>query len=99
MGDAYDALTNHGTVLSFQAILSRFDFIYNDKRPIHILESELSILRQDRMTVTEYYNEVNKKWKNAIVPRLSDTHYSAQRTKERWRNASSKARLKFATYP
>jgi len=28
---------------------------------IHVLESELSILRQGRMTVTEYYNEVNKK--------------------------------------
>jgi len=48
MGAAHDALTNHGTVLNFQAILSRWDFIYNDKRPIHILESELSIFRQGR---------------------------------------------------
>ncbi len=60
-GAAHDALTNHGTVLNFQAILSRLDFIYSDKRPIHVLESELSILRQGRMTVTEFYNEVNKK--------------------------------------
>jgi len=52
-GAAHDALTNHGTVLNFQAILSRLDFIYNKKRPIHVLESELSILRQGRMTVTE----------------------------------------------
>jgi len=28
---------NHGTVLTFQAILSRLDFIYYDKRPIHFL--------------------------------------------------------------
>jgi len=61
MGAAHDALTNHGTVLNFQAILSRLDFIYSDKRPIHILESELSILRQGCMTITEFYNEVNKK--------------------------------------
>jgi len=61
LGAAHDALTNHGTVLNFRAILSRLDFIYSDKRPIHILESELSILRQGRMTVTKYYNEVNKK--------------------------------------
>jgi len=61
MGAAHDALTNHGSVLNFQAILSRLDFIYSDKRPIHILESELSILRQGRMTITEFYNEVNKK--------------------------------------
>ncbi len=30
MGAAHDALTNHGTVLNFEAILSRLDFIYND---------------------------------------------------------------------
>jgi len=60
MGAAHDALTNHGTVLNFRTILSTLDFIYGDKRPIHILESELSILRQGRMTVTEYYNGVNK---------------------------------------
>jgi len=48
LGAFHDALTNHGTVLNFRAILSRLDFIYSDKRPIHILESE-------------YYNEVNKK--------------------------------------
>jgi len=61
LGAAHDALTNRGTVLNFRAILSRMDFIYSDKRPIHIFESELSILRQGRMTVTEYYDEVNKK--------------------------------------
>jgi len=61
MEAAHDALTNHGTVLSFRAILSRLDFIYSDKRPIHILESELCILKRGRVTVTEYYNEVNKK--------------------------------------
>lgn len=43
MGTAHDALTNHGTVLNFNAILSRLDFIYNDRRPIHVLEAELSI--------------------------------------------------------
>jgi len=29
IGAAHDALTNHGTVLNFQAILSRLDFIYD----------------------------------------------------------------------
>jgi len=32
------------------------------------------------------------------VPRLSDTRYSAKGTKVKWRCASSKARLKCATY-
>jgi len=33
------------------------------------------------------------------VPRLSDTRYSANETKGKWKYASSKARLKCATYP
>jgi len=71
MGGAHDALTNHGTVLNFRAILSRLDFIYSDKRPIHILESKLSILRQGRMTVTEYCNEDNKNTSTIRYPLLS----------------------------
>jgi len=37
------------------------DFIYNDKGSIQILESELRILKQGRMTFTEYFYAVNKK--------------------------------------
>jgi len=61
MGAAHDALTNHGTARGTRIILSRLDFIYNHKRPIHILESELSILRKGRLSITAFYNEVNKK--------------------------------------
>jgi len=36
MGDANDAITNHGTILNIQAILSRMkrNFIYNNKQTI-----------------------------------------------------------------
>jgi len=30
MGATHDALTNHDTVLNFNAILSRLDFVYKD---------------------------------------------------------------------
>lgn len=59
--EANDTLTNHGTVLNFDAIIARLDFAYSDKRPIHIIEQEMSVLRQGSMTVIEYYNLVNKK--------------------------------------
>uniref|UniRef100_W8BTR9 Retrovirus-related Gag polyprotein from transposon gypsy n=1 Tax=Ceratitis capitata TaxID=7213 RepID=W8BTR9_CERCA len=59
--DANDILTNHGTVLNFDAILSRLDFAYADKRPCHIIEQEMSILRQGSRTLIEFYNEANKK--------------------------------------
>jgi len=66
MRAAHDALTNHGTVLNIWAILSRLDCVYSDKPPIKILESELSILRHGRMTITEYYNEVKRQQKLPI---------------------------------
>lgn len=59
--DANNILTNHGTVLNFDAILSRLDFAFADKRPCHIIEQEMSVLRQGPGTLIEFYNEVNKK--------------------------------------
>jgi len=40
----------------------------------------------------------NKEERYSRVSRLSDTRYSAKGTKGKWRYASSKARLKCATY-
>jgi len=45
-GMANDALTHNGTVFNFDAIMARLDFVFSDKRPIHIIEQELSVLRQ-----------------------------------------------------
>jgi len=41
----------------------------------------------------------NKEERYSRVPRLSDTRYSANGTKGKWRYGSSKARFKCATYP
>ncbi|XP_055909413.1 uncharacterized protein LOC129944187 [Eupeodes corollae] len=58
---ANDVLTNHGTVLNFEAILARLDFAYADKRPMHIIEQELSVLRQGSISIIEFYNAINCK--------------------------------------
>jgi len=50
-----------GTVLNFDAILARLDFVFSDRRPLHIIEQELSILTQGKLSVMEYYNQVYKK--------------------------------------
>jgi len=42
---------------------------------------------------------INKEERYSRVPRLSETRYSAKRTKGKWRYASSKERFKCATYP
>lgn len=59
--NANDILTNHGTVLNFEAIIARLDFAYADKRPVHIIEQELSVLRQGSSSLIDFYNQVNQK--------------------------------------
>jgi len=75
MDDANDTLTNHGTILNFDAIISRLDFAYADKRPLHIIEQELSIMRQGALSIIDYYNEVNKKL-TALINKTIMTHGS-----------------------
>lgn len=71
--ESNDILTNHGTVLNLEAILSRLDFAYSDKRPLHIIEQEISIMRQGSQTILDYYNEVNKKL-TALINKTIMTH-------------------------
>jgi len=42
-GIANDALTHNETVLHFNAITARLDFVFSDKRPIHIIEQDLGV--------------------------------------------------------
>jgi len=55
------ALTHNRTVLNFDAIMARLDFVFNDKRPIHIIEQVLGVLSQGKLFIMEYYGLVNKK--------------------------------------
>lgn len=57
---ANTTLSAFNTVLNFRAIIERLDQSYSDKRPIHVLESQLSILRQDNLSITEFYETVDK---------------------------------------
>jgi len=59
-GTANDALTHNGTVLNFDAIMARLDFVFSDKRPIHIIEQDLGVLSQGKLSIMEYYGLVNK---------------------------------------
>jgi len=57
-----------------------------------------NILQQHRKNRTFANSKKNKEERYSRVPRLSDTRFSAKGSKEKWRYASSKARLKYATY-
>lgn len=54
-------LSSYDTPLNFKAIINRLDFTYADKRPIYLIEQELSTLRQGNLTLIEYYDEVERK--------------------------------------
>ena len=60
-GQADMVLSSFNTVLNFKAIIARLDFTYSDKRPIYLIEQELSTLRQGNMTLLEFYDEVENK--------------------------------------
>jgi len=54
-------LSSYNTPFNFKAIIDRLDFTYADKRPIYLIEQELSTLRQGNLTLIEYYDEVARK--------------------------------------
>ena len=60
-GAADAVLASFSTVLNFQAIIARLDFTYADKRPIYLIEQELSTLRQGTKSVFEFYDQVEQK--------------------------------------
>lgn len=60
-GSADAVLASFNTVLNFEAIIARLDFTYADKRPVYLIEQELSTLRQGNLSVVKYFDEVEKK--------------------------------------
>jgi len=58
---ANTVLASFNTPLNFKAMINGLDFTYADKRPVYLIEQELSTLRQGDMTMTEFYDEVEKK--------------------------------------
>lgn len=53
-------LSAFNTVLNFTAIMARLDQCYADKRPLQVLENELSILQQGQRSITQFYDMVDE---------------------------------------
>lgn len=73
VGPADGTLISFATPLNFHAIISRLDSSYSDKTPLHLLEQQLSILRQGNCTVKEYYTLVESKL-TLITNKISITY-------------------------
>lgn len=57
---ANENLSAFNTPLNFKAIITKLDQLYADKRPLHILENQLNTLRQGKMSISEYYDAVDR---------------------------------------
>ena len=72
-GNANATLSAFNTVLNFKAIIARLDQTFSDKRPIHVLENELSILKQNNLSIIDYYDLVDKQL-TLIINKQTMTH-------------------------
>lgn len=73
ISEANSTLSAFNTIFNFDAIISRLDQCYSDKRPLYLLENELSVLRQGKLSITEYYDQVNKQL-TLIINKIIMTH-------------------------
>lgn len=72
------------------------DFSYADKRPLYILEQEMTILHQNKLTIDEFYDEVNEKLNNIII-KINMTYKDKTTTKPFIESANQKALRTFIT--
>lgn len=96
IGSASNILNNYNTAFNFEAIIDRLDFTYADKRPLYILEHELLILQQAKLSIDEFYDKVNEKL-NAIINKINMTHKERDTSRAFIDNANEKALRTFIT--
>lgn len=95
-GSASEAITNYNTVFNFDAIISRLDFTYADKRPIYIIEQEMIVLQQKNLSIEDFYDCVNKKL-NTLINKINMTHKERSVACAMVQDASEKALRTFVT--
>lgn len=95
-GAASNILNNYNTAFNFDAIIDRLDFTYADKRPLYILEQELTVLQQNKMSMDQFFDKVNEKL-NSIVNKINMTYKETETAKAFIKEANEKALRTFIT--
>lgn len=70
---ASDILINNNTAHNIDAIIDRLDFSYSDKRPLYVIEAEMTSIRQNGKTLQEYYDDINQAL-NMVLTKIAMTH-------------------------
>lgn len=95
-GPASTILHNYNTPFNFEAIMDRLDATYADKRPIYILEQELLVLQQNKLSIDDFFDKVNEKL-NAIINKINMTHTNPATTRALMDGVNEKALRTFIT--
>lgn len=96
VGAVSNIINNYNTAFNYEAIISRLDFTYADKRPMYILEQELTVLQQGKTTFDEFFDKVNEKL-NSIVNKINMSYKEDQTAKAFIDEANEKALRTFIT--
>lgn len=70
---ASDILINNNTVNNFDAIIDRLDFSFADQRPLYIIESEMTAIKQAGKSLQEFYDAINQAF-NLVMTKISMTY-------------------------
>lgn len=106
-GSADAILASFNTVLNFHAIIARLDFTYSDKTPVHVIQQDLSTLRQGDQPLLKYYDEIERKL-TLLTNKTLMTHDAASAAvlNDKYRNdalhtfiSGLKKSLKWAVFP
>lgn len=73
VGEASNILTAHNTKMNFKAILRRLDLTYGNRKPIEVLEFELFNLKQDNLSLCQYFQLISEK-RTEIVNKYLDVY-------------------------
>lgn len=72
-GPASDILINNNTAHNIDAIIDRLDFSYADKRPLYVIEAEMTSIKQQSKTLQEFYDAINQGL-NMVLTKITMTY-------------------------
>lgn len=95
-GPASDILINNNTADNIDAIIERLDFSYSDQRPLYVIESEMTSIKQQSKSLQEFYDAINQSL-NMVLTKITMTYREAAEQKSLITETQSKAIRTFIT--
>lgn len=95
-GPASDILINNNTAHNINAIIDRLDFSYADQRPLYVIESEMTSIKQHSRSLQEFYDAINQSL-NMVLTKITMTYKEPAEQKSLIAETQQKAIRTFIT--